>query len=207
MRILAYFINPLFSRCGFFFIILILCITLSAGAIMFMYGISNAQTTSVVKVDEGEEWHYFRGETEPPPRWSHFGFDDSVWERGASSIGYGRENIRTRLEDMRSRYSKIYARRDFTVNDPSTISRISLAVFCDGPFRAYLNGIEVVRYTISQAPSGHSQTIITQPELMDLSGIIHELLQGKNILAIECNNDDINSLDFSFIPFFEVIEE
>ncbi len=176
-------------------------------AALFVLSSGTAYPASTSRIDEGDAWHYFKGETEPPHKWSHYGFDDTGWEKGASGIGYGRVNIRTHLRDMRGVYSKIYGRREFTVRNPALVNSIRMSVFCDGPFSAYLNGIEIVRYTIPQAPSGHSRKAAAQPELLDLSGVIHELLQGKNLLAIECNNDDINSHDFSFTPFFEVIEE
>jgi hypothetical protein len=43
--------------------------------------------------------------------------------------------------------------------------------------------------------------------MLDLIGIAHELLKGDNVLAIECNNDDIDSPDFMLNPYFEVTEQ
>ena len=72
---------------------------------------------------------------------------------------------------------------------------MKLSVVCDGPFIAYINGIEIAR----------SNKRITEP--IDLSGFAHELLPGKNILAIECSNNDIRSERFYFMPEMEIQEE
>ena len=41
-------------------------------------------------------------------------------------------------------------------------------------------------------------------EKLDISGFVYELFSGENILAVEGNNDDIDSDDFSFTPFLEL---
>lgn len=152
-----------------------------------------------VKIDKGDEWRYFKGEQKPPNGWNSSGFDDSNWQRGQSGFGYGKVNGNgrniTNLEDMKGNYSSVYVRRDFIVDDVHAVTNMTLSIDCDGPFIVYLDGIEIIRNELG-----------LKDELLDVSGFIHELFPGENILAIECSNDDINSDEFSFTPYFELTE-
>jgi len=153
--------------------------------------------TANVSISEGADWKYMKG-TQPPHRyWKDNGYDDSSWLSGKTALGYGRSNIKTHLGDMQGSYSALYARKTFNVNNIYTVTGMNLSVACDGPFIAYINGIEVIRNSSSSAPA----------ETLNISGFIHELFPRENVLSIECNNDHINSSDFSFIPSFEVLED
>lgn len=160
---------------------------------------ASGSSSKKVKIDKGDEWRYFKGEQKPPNGWNSSGFDDSNWQRGQSGFGYGKVNGNgrniTNLEDMKGNYSSVYVRRDFIVDDVHAVTNMTLSIDCDGPFIVYLDGIEIIRNE-----SG------LKDELLDVSGFIHELFSGENILAIECSNDDINSDEFSFTPYFELTE-
>lgn len=97
-------------------------------------------------------------------------------------------NFETELDDMQGNFLTVIARNEFIVNDPFEINGMKLSVLCDGPFIAFINGIEVIK----------SDILVT--EQLDISGFIDEILPGANLLAIKCLNDDINSDNFSFIP-------
>lgn len=165
------------------------------------------EKTKKVTIKKGDEWRYLKGTKNPPRGWNQSGFDDSNWQRGPSGFGYGRAMARgkdretleirnkTKLEDMWSKYSGIYVRRDFTIDDIHAVTNMALSVDCDGPFIVYLNGIEVIR-NVSGLPD----------EPLDVSGFIHEMFPGENILAIEGYNDEVDSDDFSFTPEFELTE-
>jgi len=162
----------------------------------------SAQAATMLQVVEGDEWRYFKGTTKPPHKWTHADFDDSNWLNGLTGLGYGRSN-RTYLGDMQGRYSAVYVRRQFTINNIYAISGINLSIVCDGAFIAYLNSVEIIR---NDSVIKAALTPASQAEQLDISGFIHELLPGKNVLSVECNNDDISSKDFSFVPVFEVFE-
>jgi hypothetical protein len=166
-----------------------------------------AQASSITRISEGDEWSYFKGVQDPPRKWHDAGFDDSNWQKGASGLGYGIGSNRTYLGDMRSNYLTVYARREFTINKPQTVKGINLTVVCDGPFITYLNGIEVIRTNTIQISTHDPSTGTPPAEPYNISGFVHELLSGKNVLSVQCDNDDINSDDFSFIPSFEVLED
>ena len=112
-----------------------------------------------------------------------------------SGFGYGLERNSTNLGDMRGNYLSVYVRRNLVVNDTHAVTNMTLSIECDGPFIAYLNGIEIIR-NVSGLPG----------ERLDVSGFIHELFPGENILAVEGSNDDINSVEFFFTPYFELTE-
>lgn len=155
-----------------------------------------------VQIKEGDEWRYFKGKKKPSKKWKDNEFDDSNWQKGYSGFGYGKKQEndknnrnKTDLTDMKGNYSTIYVRNNFIIKNAHKITNMILSVDCDGPFVAYLNGIEILRNE-----SGLSN------ERFDISGFIHEMFPGENILAIEGNNDDMNSDTFTFIPEYELTE-
>jgi hypothetical protein len=177
---------------GAHFIFFILLIFISAA---FVHTAA-AEETRTINIGEGDEWHYFKGTVEPPKHWNQIGFDYSLWQKGKAGFGYGPGKHNTLLGDMKGKYKSIYVRKDFNVNDSHNITRIFLSLICDGPFIAYLDGIEAIR-------SRRRQT----GEIYDMSGFAHELDHDTNVIAFKCSNDDINSDDFSFMPSFQLDEK
>lgn len=156
-----------------------------------------ADGARTINLNVGDNWHFFRGATDPPAGWQKADFDDSSWERGPSGFGYGEsDRIMTRLSDMKGAYTTVYVRQEFFVDSSDRITRLTLSLVCDGPFIAYLNGIEALR---SKKPQ--------RGEPLDLIGFAHELDQPVNAIGVQCSNDDINSDDFLFIPSFHYHED
>lgn len=164
------------------------------------YAKKSGGSTSKVEIKKGDEWRYFKGKKKPPKEWKNSGFDDSNWQKGNSGFGYGNEQVngknKTNLGDMKGNYSTVYVRKNFIIDDASKVINMLLSIDCDGPFIAYLNGIEIIRNNKGM-----------KTEKLEVSGFVHELFPGKNILAVEGSNDDINSNDFSFTPCFELTED
>ena len=69
-----------------------------------------------------------------------------------------------------------------------------LKVVCDGPFTAYINGVEVTR----------SKTKLT--EQLDITGFAHEIRYGDNVLSVQVIIDNSNNSSFSLSPFFKIIQ-
>ena len=143
---------------------------------------------------EGAIWRYVVQTGPGPDRWNHIGFDDSQWLRGASGFGFGQARYNTRVDALRDTGAKIFVRRSFVVNDPNRVTRIMLSVVSDGPFVAYMNGIEIFRSTAKVN------------ETIDITGFAHELFPGQNILAVETHISDVQNDSFSFIPLLEIVE-
>ena len=165
------------KKCG-----VTLTLILFAAVIIFMLDgyEHSAKATSIVNIIEGDQWNY-------PD------FDDSNWLKGQTGLGYGVGSYGSRLSDMKNHYLTVYARREFIIDTPSTVTGITFSLICDGPFVAYINGNEAIRNPVAV------------PMQLDLSSFAEMLLIGRNVFAVQCSNDDINSNDFYFIPFFEVL--
>lgn len=159
-----------------------------------------------VLINEGEEWQYFKGIQQPIHNWNLPDSDVSNWQTGRTSIGYGTGTSLTYLEHMQGNYLTVYARKDFMIDKPSSVSGMTLSVVCDGPFIAYLNGVEMLRTRTVQISTPDQLVGVADTEEYNVSGFMHELIPGKNVLALQCDNDDINSEEFTFIPVFEVLE-
>ncbi len=159
---------------------------------IFLYSYP-AVAEHLVHVRKGDQWHYYKGTAQLPRHWTYVNFDDSGWNIGKTGLGYGHGNEGTELHDMQGNYAGVCARRKFTIKKTKHIRRAILHLECDGPFVAYMNGIEVLR----------SDTGI-RAQNFDLSGFGHEMIPGNNVLSIQCSNDDMNSENFSFVPQFRV---
>lgn len=154
-----------------------------------------AYGASISTISKGEEWRYFKGIEEPPSKWNYLSYDTSGWLKGRTGFGYGSGTFSTYLKDMKGTYQTVYVRREFRINNPERIKAMSLRIECDGPFAAYINGIEVI---------GNSQPV---GEELDISGFAHMLRKGRNVLAVKCTNDDLSSDSYSFTPLFRVDED
>ena len=190
---------------GMFIILIVIMSGISEHAAHAQDSADNA--LSKVSIKDGDEWRFFKGKTKSPYKWYNNGFDDSKWLKGSTGLGYGEGTNRTYLGDMQGNYLTVYARKEFTIKNIYLVTGMTLSVVCDGPFIAYLNDVEIIRSNSINKPTTGQSIAAPQAEELDVSGFIHELLPGNNVLSVECNNDDINSNDFSFIPFFEVFED
>lgn len=155
-------------------------------------GTSDGASVSVIS--DGDEWQYFKGIEEPPFKWSYLSYDASAWLQGRTGFGYGPGAFRTFLGDMKGSYETVYVRRDFIINSPVKVKTMNLFIGCDGPFTAFINGIEVI---------SNSEPV---NEELDISGFADMLRSGRNVLAVQCTNDDLNSDNFSFTAIFKVDE-
>ena len=147
------------------------------------------------RIPEGDIWSYLIQTGRGPSKWTHIGFDDSKWPKGASGFGFGGGRFNTRVDELRGPNSRIFVRHDFTVRNAQRVRRLILSVVSDGPFVAHINGIEMIR----------NKEKVT--EAIDISGFAHELFPGTNVIAIETFAPDLQKQDFSFIPLLEIVED
>jgi hypothetical protein len=170
-------------------------------------------------IREGDEWRYFKGIEEPPANWNATTFDDGAWLTGPTPIGYESSSgyearLATRLTDMRNKYFSVYARRQFTIEDPSQLTRLILTVDVDDGYIAYLNGVRVASLGGPTSPKfdqpassnreaccgSGAPTGPCPPAAIDLSDHIKDLVPGTNVLALQVHNQSLSSSDFIFIP-------
>ena len=159
-------------------------------------------------VPEGATWKFFRGKEEPSPGlgWKEPSFDDRSWESGRSGFGFGYPHQETLLEDMLGHYTSLYLRFEFTQLNPSRFERLVLSVRVDDGFIAYLNGKEIGRARAGErgAPvpfNGVAAEHASEPLVpTEIRVDMKDLLPGKNLLAVQGLNVEIENHDFYLLP-------
>ncbi|UCE58166.1 MAG: DNRLRE domain-containing protein, partial [Phycisphaerales bacterium] len=188
----------------------------------------------------GDSWRYFKGLSEPPASWNTVGFDDSSWTQGATGLGYdyyvetGGANgngdygpfIATELDDMSecatqppcvpagTGYVSVYLRRAFSVADPIRVTSLTMNMYADDGYVAYINGVEVARLRVAGTPPAYTTVASGGPtvsppieETLDLTGNIGDLVAGVNVLAVQVHNASLTSRDLLVIPQLSSTEE
>ena len=161
-------------------------------------------------VDLGDEWSYLVPESEPSSTWRNLEFDDSSWEIGKTSIGYGDGDDSTVVNNALS----VFLRKTFEVADPTLVSELLLHVDYDDGFIAYLNGTEIARNGLAgtfpafdATASSHESVMHSggQPETFAIDAELVSLLnQGSNVLCVQVHNTSANSSDMTIIPFLSL---
>ena len=158
-----------------------------------------------VVIEKNSVWRYRKGLSAPPADWNAREFDDSSWESGPASIGFGGADDRTRLDDMQSKYSTLFLRRAFTVDEKSVdrVVGLRLEVMFDDGYAAYLNGHEIHRVHVRGRrghPVDHKATATSQNAATKYEAFVVPatgLVAGENTLAFVGLNYTIASKDFS----------
>ena len=161
---------------------------------------------SSVIVDAGEDWKFQRGTVTPPADWVTLDFDDSTWEEGPTSIGYGDGDDATELLDMEDNYITVFCRKTFSVENPASLGEMVLSVVVDDGCVAHLNGEELGRFRVDDGPVNR---LTPASEGGEAEAAIFEfpssrLVPGDNVLAISVHNSDISSSDLSVTPVLGV---
>lgn len=103
-------------------------------------------------VQQGDTFRYFPGTEQPPANWSTEAFDDRSWSDGASPLGYEQDaNGAYIATSVATGLLSLYARAEFTVDDPADVLQMMIHVDYDDGFIAYLNGEEVARRNVAVA--------------------------------------------------------
>lgn len=170
---------------------------------------TSAPNANNVLIPVGSEWKYFKGISYPGDTWTDTDYNDSTWLSGNTGIGYGDNDDNTILSDMPNNYITVYARKIFSLNDVSDISKLILNIDFDDGFIAYINGHEVARDNIAAGSVQYdtSATLTREagnPIDFDLTNNISYLVKGNNVLAIEVHNKGLNSSDLSLIPLLKI---
>ena len=142
--------------------------------------------------------------------WTANDFDDSEWEAAQMGIGYDENatyiqefgtngNLGDAFNDVNT---SVYIRLPFEINDPSTITKLTLKMKYDDGFVAYLNDTLVADANApggltwnSEATGNHSDGEAVVFQEWDITSFINSILSGTNILAIHGLNDGITSSD------------
>lgn len=163
-------------------------------------------------IDKGDEWKYTIPTSATSSQWHSSSFDDSDWSSGASGFGYGDGDDATVTNSAIS----IFIRKNFTVEDISSIEQIVLHMDYDDAFVAYINGTEVARANITSsgqpafdqpADNADHEALMYrgyEPEAFYIDNFQQLLQPEGNTLAIEIHNHSTTSSDLTGIPFLSI---
>ena len=108
--------------------------------------ISAAEETVIPRGDAG--WKYLDQTAEPGENWSDASYDDATWSEGQALLGYGDDDVRTRLSYGNNVVNKrpvAFFRKLFRVRDRRRFRRYVGRVCCDDGAVVYVNRREVFR--------------------------------------------------------------
>lgn len=158
-------------------------------------------------IPRGAGWKYYDGVEAPDSSWMTNDFEDSSWESGASPLGYGDDDVRTRIsfgDDPEAKTMTAYFRHEFEVEDrffaPESMPLL-LRVFRDDGVIVYLNGEEIIRSNMPSGPVGHTTAALENargdgrrdPVIMDIDASM--LQPGTNVIAMEVHQSRPDSSD------------
>ena len=161
------------------------------------------------KVDWGDTWRYWIGNSAPISNWELPQTDIGFWPQGQSGFGYGDNDDNTEIPQTVS----VYVRKEFEIEDPSIILKALFHIDYDDGYIAYLNGIEFSRRNLGSTGSNVYHTSTTTglheaeiyaggfPETVEIDLMDFPILEGINTLAVQVHNYTSNSSDLSCIPF------
>jgi hypothetical protein len=166
---------------------------------------SSGGGSDITFVAEGDSnWHYRKGTSEassPVTDWRNINFtEDASWLIGETPIGFGDGDDTTVLNDMRSNYSTVYLRHEFTVNPLEIPQQLKLRIYADDGAVVWINGAEVQRAHVAggQLPfNGNGTNHEAAWEEFTISGAGAFLVGGTNVIAVHGLNQQITSSDFS----------
>lgn len=172
------------------------------------------------------KYFYFVGYSDPDSGWNILDFDDSGWNEGKNSIGYGDYDDVTLIDTTTSVY--IRYKLEITNDYLNQIKALIIYADYDDGFIAYLNGKEILRINIDAT--------LKQPNSSTLTNRSHEAeyyrfpenqywlytpvfgfyidtlilnscnLGNSNILAFEVHNDSIKGSDLTFNFNYQFID-
>ncbi len=170
---------------------------------------SHADSMDTLLIPAHSVWKFDTGAPEvTSTAWTSVVFDDSKWPSGLAGFGYGDEDDRTELDDMRGNYRGIKIRHVFEIHNPERVDELHLYVRFDDGFVAYINGQEVVREKIfdegNQWVADDHEADEFEHFAIDIAAGL--LVAGDNIIAIAGINRSFDSSDFSLDPVLATTE-
>lgn len=156
--------------------------------------------------DDTDAWHYWVPNQALDADWRTLDFDDSNWQTGPGSIGYGDGDDAITING-----NVVFMRRNFNGVNTQELVHGVLAMDYDDGFVAFLNGREFARSsTMEGASVAHNALTGGLHEAVLYTGGIPEsvpfdprewLVEGANVLAVQVHNDNVNSSDLTARPF------
>jgi len=162
-------------------------------------GMANIQT--IIPWDS--HWKYWDGATIPATNWHSLNYQDDAWKSGQAQLGYGNKGETTKVDfgpDVYNKYQTCYLRKNFTVQDVTSIGNATVRLFVDDGAVVYVNGTEIGRFnlpagnisftTYASSPNDGAYTNFTIP--------VSLLQNGNNVIAVEVHQVSASSSDMRF---------
>lgn len=171
--------------------------------IIFVFGLS-LQLKAQINFPLHSAYKYLKGSGAVglAADWRSADFDDTGWEQGMAPFRYGDGTGGTELTDMPNNYSTVYLRTKFTAVGTAFIKTIHFNVDYDDGFIVWINGHEAIRRSAPQTPAYDTFAIENHesgtPVAIDLNSAALGLIDGDNVLAVQCFNISLASTDFYF---------
>jgi 3',5'-cyclic AMP phosphodiesterase CpdA len=156
----------------------------------------------VTVIPRGAEWEYLGGK-DPGADWTTA---TGGWPVGKAGFGYGDDDDVTIIKDMRGRYRFLCIRREFELTGKEDLAKLGLAIAYDDGFICYLNGREAARANVDEGNLQAARGIKSYDSRgkfrwFSLADAAAALKPGKNVIAIEVHNDDLDSSDLTLDPW------
>lgn len=161
-------------------------------------------------VEATDKFSYAIGSSSISKDWYKADYDDSKWSVGKGGFGYGSSYAATKIPEGTI---SVFVRKEFNVNNLSTVKELFLDLDYDDGFVVYINGHEVARENLGSVGDNTPYDAVTptyvNPLLangsplahFDLSNNIKYLVEGENVLAIQIHNISETSSDLLLYPF------
>lgn len=186
---------------------------LFAAVIMLLSpGWLRAQQNPVNLLPAGEFWRFNDGGVYPGYQWISADYNDSAWPTGKAPLGYGDNNITTRLSfgsDTWKKYIAYYFRKTIQIDNLSQYQVMLIRLRRDDGAIVYINGREAFRTNMMPgvlSPVTHSIDIISGTsetqfyEFPVSAGLFRE---GLNVIAVQVHQRDGTSSDI--VMDFELV--
>ena len=119
-------------------------------------------------------------------------------------MGFGDDDDTTILTGMQNNFTSVFLRKEFTIAPGEVPASITLNCYFDDGAAVYLNGVEVARFSLDPGaipfppPTGFANSHEADGwESTVIGGVASYLVEGTNVIAIQCINSSAGSSDLS----------
>jgi hypothetical protein len=149
-------------------------------------------------------WRYWDRGGDLGSAWRGVDYDDSSWGYASGALGYGEPYLWTTIGyggNANAKYITSYFRAEFTLTDPTRVTRMLASLMYDDGVVVYLNGHEIERRgvpapsTAATLAAGHEAAGY---QSLDWSSHLGDLVAGVNQLAVEVHQQAASSSDLVF---------
>ncbi len=152
-------------------------------------------------------WRWRPGTSEasmPRDLWRSTEFtEDASWKTAKLSIGYGDDDDNTVVNDMQGRYTSLFLRRIFTLENASETGPLLARIRVDDGCILWLNGVEILRLNLPPGDLAFDAVATDHEASRDfenhpLPDAARHLRKGVNVLCAQVFNASKDSSDLTF---------